>query len=188
MTLEEIASLPAAERARARRDLHEIWKWCSGGHHEGQLQQEYRARRAKTKKDPERDRDFAAAVEALGIQAFMLMQAIDSGCELIFSYGQIVARAARLGFWSWEDKLCAGVRSGGFAGRDPVPEPEKKDWRLRATEIWRNEPKAKLTDVADRIVTVCSKGWGESHPWKATTVQAAIGDLSPRSPKKKKDQ
>lgn len=189
-TPEEIAAEAAEERQRARQDLHAIWKWCSGGHHKKQLQKEYRARWAKTKPNAERDRGFAQAAERLGDQAFILMQAIDGGQELIHSYGQIVARAAQLGFWTWEDKLSAGVQSGGSAGRDRVPDHEKEAWRLLAIDIWKSEPKAKLSDVAERVLSACVPRWLEtkSAPWKASTLKSVIGCLSPRSPKKEKDQ
>lgn len=172
MTPEEIAALAAAERERARQDLHKIWKWCSGGHHEKQLQKEYRARRAKTKPNAERDRDFAAAVGALGMQAFIVMQAIDSGQELIHSFGQIIARAAQLGFVTWEDKLDAGVKTGsGKKGPDPIPDAERQEWRLKAADIWRGESNAKLEPTAKIIAEDLKANW--------RTVQDEIRDLNP---------
>ena len=173
MTPEEIASFAAAERARARQDLHEIWKWCSGGHHENQLQTEYRGRRAKTKPNAARDRDFAAAVEALGVQAFMLMQAIDCGQELIFSFGQIVARAAQLGFFAWGDKIEAGVKTGsGAKGRHPLSDAVRQEWRNKAADIWRGEPNAKLESTAMIVAAEMKANW--------RTVQDEIRDINPR--------
>jgi len=168
MVLEDPDKAAALEREQACQDLWNIWQWCQGGHHEKQLQKEYRSRKAKSKGDQHRDQKFAMAVESLGLEAFCVMQAIKSGQEQIFSYGQVIARAAQLSFITWSDPLSAGVKTMRSPGRPPVPVEVEVNWRSMAEAKWQLKHREKLDVVAKEI-----------DPGQWRSVREVIRDLNP---------
>ena len=180
MTSGGIAEAARAERERAREDMRRIWEWCSGGHHDHQLQNEFRERRAKGKpKNKEiakgrvdRAREFAAAVEALGIEAFTVMQAIASGQELIHTYGQVIARAAQLGFITWQDKLEAGVN---------YLDAQAKKGAGGAKKRWsKNESKIEVDRIIEKLRRPPFDEYKHAERWAEFLGFLDLSELQPK--------